>query len=159
MQRWLVHFCHVTKILIADWLLAEVTLITIDPLSWDQSNRISSWDKIQSILKSQQTNIWMRVCWDIILFHGSCKSGFHKRFIRCVNTKRRAHVLRAIWTPSCRRCAYVNPCLDARVYTSSFGRYHVNACTAFFERYCYLEDARMPCVCFGRYLRVALCMI
>lgn len=45
------------------------------------------------------------------------------------------------------------------VYTSSFGRYHVNACTAFFERYCYLEDARMPCVCFGRYLRVALCMI
>lgn len=153
MQRWLVHFCHVTKILIADWLLAEVTL------SWDQSNRISSWDKIQSILKSQQTNIWMRVCWDIILFHGSRKSGFLKRFIRCVNTKRRAHVLRAIWTPSCRRCAYVNPCLDARVYTSSFGRYHVNACTAFFERYCYLEDARMPGVCFGRYLRVALCMI
>ena len=99
MQRWLVHFCHVTKILIADWLLAEVTLITIDPLSWDQSNRISSWDKIQLILKSQQTNIWMRVCWDIILFHGSRKSGFLKRFIRCVNTKRRAHVLRAIWTP------------------------------------------------------------
>ena len=93
MQRWLVHFCHVTEILIADWLLAEVTL------SWDQSNRISSWDKIQLILKSQQTNIWMRVCWDIILFHGSCNSGFLKRFIRCVNTKRRAHVLRAIWTP------------------------------------------------------------
>jgi len=40
-----------------------------------------------------------------------------------------------------------------------FGRYHVNAFTAFFERYRYLADVRMPCVCFERYLRVALCMI
>ena len=161
MQRWLVHFCQMTKILSADWLLAEVTFVTIEPLSWDQSNRISSWDKIQLILKSQQTNIWMRVYWDVILFHGSLKNGFLKRFIRYVNAKRRAHILRAIWTLSCRRRAYANPLLDASVCVSSFGRYHVNVCTAFFERYRYLEDARMPCVCFGRYLRVALqvCMI
>ena len=99
------------------------------------------------------------MCRDIILFHGSCKNGFLKRFIRCVNAKRRAHILRAIWTLSCRRHAYVNPFLDASVCVSSFGRYHVNVCTAFFERYRYLEDARLPCVCFGRYLRVALCMI
>lgn len=119
-------------------------------LSWDQSNRISRWDKIQWILKSQLTNIWMRVCWDIILLQGSRQNAFLRRFIRCVNAKK---------TRACLACPLDSFMQKMRVRESFFGRYHVNACTAFFERYRYLEDAGIPCVCFRRYLRVAQCMI
>ena len=41
LESWLAHFCHVTKILIADWLLSEVTVITTG-IVLDTQRRFSS---------------------------------------------------------------------------------------------------------------------
>ena len=41
LERWLAHFCHVTKILIADWVLAAVTLINTR-IVLDTQQRFSS---------------------------------------------------------------------------------------------------------------------